>query len=253
MFKIVFLWVKNIFRSTVRKLYWLYRLSRAKIGKKVKFEFPVRVEGKGKLVIGDGCQIGKNVYFGVGGQIILGKNCRIDNDVQIITGRGAKIIFGNNCWIMQGTVIRARENTFELGNDVVISTNVQIFSREQGYEGYLKVGSGSHINDYAMLDVTGDLIIGEKVAFGQYSIAFTHDHIYSDSSTPAWQGGVKTGKVEIKKWAWVGAKVVVLPNVTIGYRSVIASGAVVSKNCESETIYAGIPAKEIKKINKNEN
>ncbi len=248
MVKIVFLWLKNIFRTSIRRMYWLYRLSRAKIGRNVKFDFPVRVEGKGKLVIGEGCQIGKNVYFGVGGQIILGKNCRIDSGVQIITGKGAKVVFGDNCWIMQGTVIRARENSFEFGKNVTISTNVQIFSREQDYEGSLKVGNGTHINDYAMLDVTGDLIIGEKVAFGQYSIAFTHDHIYTDPAKPAWQGGVKTGKVEIKNWAWVGAKVVILPNVTVGYRSIIASGAIVSRDCESQTIFAGVPAKAIKKI-----
>ncbi len=250
MIKVLFWWLKNIFRSFVRRTYWLYRLSRAKLGKNVKLNFPIRVEGKGKLVIGDGCQIGKNIYFGVGGQIILGKNCRIDNDVQIIAGKGAKIIFGDNCWIMQGTVIRSRENSFEFGDNVIISTYVQIFSREEGLEGSLKVGSGTHINDYAMLDVTGDLTIGEKVAFGQYSVVFTHDHIYSDRTKPAWQGGVKAGKVEIKNWAWVGAKVVILPNVAVGYRSVIASGAIVSKNCETETICAGVPAKEIKKIDK---
>ncbi len=253
MVKIFFLWLKNIFRSTIRRFYWLFRLSRANTGKNVKFDFPIRVEGKGKLTIGDGSQIGKNVYLGVGGEIIFGKNCRIDNDVQIITGKDAKIIFGDNCWIMSGTVIRARENVFEFGSEIVISTNVQIFSREQGSEGNLWIGNGTHINDFAMLDVTGDLIIGEKVAFGQYSVAFTHDHIYSDQNKPAWQGGVKTGKIEIKDWAWIGAKVVILPDVTIGYRSVIASGAVVSKDCAAQSICAGVPAKVIKQIIENEN
>ncbi len=244
------MWIKDILRRAVRYFYWLYRLGQARKGKGIKLHFPVKVEGAGTLEIGDGCLIDRNVYLGIGagGRIVLGKNCRIDSGVEIRVGRGGEIIFGDGCWIMSGTVIRATKNRFVFGENVVISTNVQIFSRESGYEGSFTVGSGTHINDYAMLDVTGELQIGQKVAFGQYSVAFTHDHIYTDSSKPAWQGGVKTGRVVIEDWAWIGAKVVILPDVTVGRRTVVASGAVVTKDCPQETVCGGVPAQVLKEI-----
>lgn len=46
---------------------------------------------------------------------------------------------------------------------------------------------------------------------------------------------------------WIGARVLVLKGVTIGRGSVVAAGAVVTKNVEPYSIVAGVPAKIIKK------
>ena len=56
------------------------------------------------------------------------------------------------------------------------------------------------------------------------------------------------GKVHIKKNAWIGANVTILPGVTIGENSIVAAGAVVSKDVPDNSIVGGIPAKVIKTI-----
>lgn len=56
------------------------------------------------------------------------------------------------------------------------------------------------------------------------------------------------GKVIIKHDAWIGAGVIILPNVTIGEFAVVGAGAVVTKDVPSYTVVAGVPAKPIKKI-----
>ena len=61
------------------------------------------------------------------------------------------------------------------------------------------------------------------------------------------------GSVILKNDCWLGTGVIILPNVTIGEYSIVAAGSVVTKNVEPYTIVGGVPAKEIKKINKNEN
>lgn len=53
--------------------------------------------------------------------------------------------------------------------------------------------------------------------------------------------------IVIKKKAWLGAGVTVLPGVTIGENAVVAAGAVVSKDVPRNAIAAGVPAKIIKK------
>ena len=59
--------------------------------------------------------------------------------------------------------------------------------------------------------------------------------------------------IVIKRNAWIGAGATILPGVTIGENSIIAAGAVVSKNVPDNTIVGGIPAKVIKSIDEASN
>ena len=47
---------------------------------------------------------------------------------------------------------------------------------------------------------------------------------------------------------WIGARVTVLMGAKINNRVVVGAGSLVNKDLESGYIYAGIPAKKIKKI-----
>jgi acetyltransferase-like isoleucine patch superfamily enzyme len=50
---------------------------------------------------------------------------------------------------------------------------------------------------------------------------------------------------------WIGSNSTILPGVTIGDNSVVAAGAVVTKDVPENTVVAGVPAKVVKKINNN--
>ncbi|MFK2395474.1 DapH/DapD/GlmU-related protein [Bacteroides fragilis] len=52
----------------------------------------------------------------------------------------------------------------------------------------------------------------------------------------------------IKKNAWLGEGVAVMPGVTIGENSVIGANAVVTKDIPDNSIAVGIPAKVIKQF-----
>lgn len=52
--------------------------------------------------------------------------------------------------------------------------------------------------------------------------------------------------VIIEEDVWCGANVTILKGVTIGRGSVIAAGAVVTKNVGEYEIWGGVPAKKIK-------
>ncbi|MBR0570559.1 sugar O-acetyltransferase [Microvirga sp. STS03] len=52
----------------------------------------------------------------------------------------------------------------------------------------------------------------------------------------------------IKKNAWIGANATILQGITVGENSVVAAGAVVSKDVPANTVVGGIPAKPIKTI-----
>jgi len=52
--------------------------------------------------------------------------------------------------------------------------------------------------------------------------------------------------VKIGTHVWLGADVKVLKRVTIGDGAIISTGAIVTRNVESNAIYAGVPAKKVK-------
>ncbi len=56
--------------------------------------------------------------------------------------------------------------------------------------------------------------------------------------------------VHIKRGAWIAINVVILPGVTIGENSIVATGSVVMKDVAPYTIVGGSPAKELKKISR---
>ena len=55
------------------------------------------------------------------------------------------------------------------------------------------------------------------------------------------------GEIVIEENVWIGAGVIVLPNVIIGKNSIIAAGSVVSKNIPPDSIAIGSPAKVVSK------
>jgi len=54
--------------------------------------------------------------------------------------------------------------------------------------------------------------------------------------------------IKIGNDSWLGTGVIVLPGITIGESSIIGAGSVVTKDVPSHSIYAGVPARFIKKI-----
>ena len=95
--------------------------------------------------------------------------------------------------------------------------------------------------------IQGPLSIGKNVMMGPDVIIYTRGHNYEDTSIPMMkQGDSKACKVVIEDDVWIGARVVILPGVTIGKGSIVGACALVSKDVEPYSIVGGVPAKVIK-------
>lgn len=60
------------------------------------------------------------------------------------------------------------------------------------------------------------------------------------------QGVLSPQKVTICDDVWIGARVIILPGVTIGKGSIIGAGAVVTKDVPEYAVMGGVPARVIK-------
>ena len=96
--------------------------------------------------------------------------------------------------------------------------------------------------------IIGPVIIGSHVNLAQGITVTALNHNFEDSKKRIDEQGVSTNAVVIEDDIWIGANAVVLPGVTIGHHSVVAAGAVVTKDVPPHSLVAGVPAKVIKQI-----
>lgn len=96
--------------------------------------------------------------------------------------------------------------------------------------------------------IIGPVTIGCHVNLAQGITVTALNHNFEDSDKRIDEQGVSTTPVTIEDDIWIGANAVILPGVTIGNHSVVAAGAVVTKNVPPHSLVAGVPAKIIKQI-----
>ena len=96
--------------------------------------------------------------------------------------------------------------------------------------------------------VIGPVTIGNHVNLAQGITVTALNHNFSDANKRIDEQGVTTTPVVIEDDIWIGANAVILPGVTIGRHSVVAAGAVVTKDVPPHSLVAGVPAKIIKQL-----
>jgi len=104
------------------------------------------------------------------------------------------------------------------------------------------------VHDNCYFDAYGGLIIGNNVSVAHNSSVLTFDHTWGSSNVPIKYNVVKSGPVSIHDDVWIGCGARILSGVTVKSRSVVAAGAVVTGNFESNVVIGGVPAKVLKRI-----
>jgi acetyltransferase-like isoleucine patch superfamily enzyme len=73
---------------------------------------------------------------------------------------------------------------------------------------------------------------------------------YPNASTITNLLPVSQGKVIIKRNAWIGAGVIIMPGVTVGEGAVVGAGCVITKSVPPYTIVIGVPGKVVRTYKK---
>ncbi|WP_406608874.1 sugar O-acetyltransferase [Agarivorans sp. JK6] len=110
----------------------------------------------------------------------------------------------------------------------------------------ISVGDNTYINmGVTMLD-NAPVKIGNNVLIGPNSQFYTPTHPLDYQRRRTWE--VKSLPITVEDDVWIGGNVVVCQGVTIGARSVVAAGSVVTKNVEPDSLVGGMPAKCIRAL-----
>lgn len=132
---------------------------------------------------------------------------------------------------------------FSLGRKSVVES----FSCINNAVGDIVIGDHTRIGLHNT--IIGPVTIGSHVNLAQNITVTALNHNFDDATRRIDQQGVSTLPVTIADDVWIGAGAVVLPGVTIGRHSVVAAGAVVTRDVPDGCVVGGVPAKIIKHIN----
>ena len=125
----------------------------------------------------------------------------------------------------------------EIGNGVVIKPGVNI-----KYPWKLKVGDYCWIGENVWIDNLADVSMKGNVCISQGAMLLTGNHDYKRKTFD-----LIVKPILLENGAWVGAKAVVCPGVTIGENAVLTVQSVATKSLEPYGIYQGNPATQVKK------
>lgn len=115
---------------------------------------------------------------------------------------------------------------------------------------FLASGKGIEIGNNSGIGlncrITGPLTIGNDVMMAPGVNIVTQNHEISDTQIPMRLQTAEKKKVTICDDVWIGVNAIILPGITIGKGSVIAGGAVVTKDVAPYSIVGGNPARVIR-------
>jgi galactoside O-acetyltransferase len=138
--------------------------------------------------------------------------------------------------------------------NITIRNNVRIddFCVLSAGVGGIEIGDHVHIGCYSSLIGRGRIIFEDFSGVGGKVSIYTNDDDYDGNymchpTIPDKFKNTRVAEVILKKHSVVATGCVILPGVTIGEGAYIGAMSLVKKDCESFWIYAGVPAKKIRK------
>ena len=113
-------------------------------------------------------------------------------------------------------------------------------------------GANVSLGDYALIshgcyfDSKDQIRVGARSAVAMGTTLITSDHELGGELQR--MGRFRTAPIVIGEGVWIGARTLVLPGVTIGDGCVVAAGAVVTADLDPHALYAGVPARLVRRL-----
>jgi acetyltransferase-like isoleucine patch superfamily enzyme len=218
-------------------------LGRVNVSERVRIEPNAVVYGP--ATIGPGSFIGPNVVLGFPPKAELTDSISTQRPLHAAPNR-QRVIIGRDCVIRSGACMYSEVSVGDMvsfGHNVIIREKVRIGKNTLIGTGVVIDGS-CDIGEWASIQTGGYLCtncrIEDSVFLGPH-VVLTNDKYVAQKKT-------KLAGPTVRKGASVGANSLLMPSIEIGEGSIIGAHSLVTHNVPARSIYAGVPAKKLKKV-----
>jgi UDP-2-acetamido-3-amino-2,3-dideoxy-glucuronate N-acetyltransferase len=140
-------------------------------------------------------------------------------------------------------------------SDVVLGRNVRIFNPDQVNIFGCTIGDSSFVGPF--VEITRNTFIGRNCVIESHAflcdsvtleddVFISHGAMFTNDLYPQVGVHVDYKKTLVKRGASIGTNATIIGGVTIGEYAIVGAGAVITKDVEPFSIYAGNPARRLK-------
>lgn len=176
--------------------------------------------------VGSGTVFGANIVFRHPKKIHLGNNVVLDDNL-LIDAKGVNnngIQLGDDVFVGRNTILSCKDGDIILEDRANLGFNCYIFASNS-----VKVGKDVLVAGFTYI------VGGGNYSLEKLDIPINQQYDFEGK-----------GGVIIEENVWIAAHVVILDGVKVGKGSVLAAGAIISKEVPEMSIVGGVPGKVLK-------
>jgi acetyltransferase-like isoleucine patch superfamily enzyme len=179
------------------------------------------------------------LFAGSGRKVVWGRNVVVRHPGRMSIGESVQV--DDDCFF---DAKGCAPGEFRIGDRVLISRGCIV----SGKGGSLHIGPRVNVGAHSQIWSIGGLSIGaDTLIAGQCYIGGGGYDPDGPTDVPLSEQRVIPDAMQIGADCWLGARVVVLPGVTLGQGCVIGAGSVVTRDIPPYSIAAGVPARVIRR------
>ena len=133
-----------------------------------------------------------------------------------------------------------------IGDRVRLVSTLAPLELSVGEEATLEIEDGVFINHGGSIAAMKSVFIGKNATIGPHCLIL--DNEFHRLEPERRSERPESRPVRIEENVWLGARVIVLPGVTIGAHTVVGAGSVVTKSLPERVVAAGVPARVIRAL-----
>ncbi len=176
----------------------------------------------------------------------------IENRVRLAFASNIRL--GRGAYLDQGVYIHATPGGVTIGEGTYVMHNavLHVYNFRDLPHAFITVGARSLVGEGCVLRGQGGITIGDDVYLAPLAQLLAVDHEYHDLDVPISQQPIVCRGITIEDDVWIGGGAIVVDGVRIGRHSVVAAGAVVTRDVAPFSVVGGVPARVIKTLKAGE-
>jgi acetyltransferase-like isoleucine patch superfamily enzyme len=143
--------------------------------------------------------------------------------------------FGDRAYVAPSAAVVCDE--LVLGDRSFVAAGCQLRDR-------ITIGADCSLNPHVTM--AGRVTLGDGVRIASHAALYGFNHVFDRLDVPIWMQGLTEVGIVVEDDVWIGTHVTVCDGVTIGAHSVVAAGAVVTRDVAPYSVVAGVPARVLR-------